>query len=145
MIGCDRQVIASSEMALLLQQIGISVIAVMKAFFAVKSYCLVEPAATVFRVEGGGKMFLQIAVTFLPVCKLVQIPDDFIIIIAVRNLEFHNIVSNYWSVPKSCIFFMCLHFLSWWWLWWWWTRLWWWWCWHEYGSYETNIPVHKYL
>ena len=50
MIGCDRQVIASSEMALLLQQIGISVIAVMKAFFAVKSYCLVEPAAS---LQGG--------------------------------------------------------------------------------------------
>lgn len=135
-----------SEIALLLQQIWVSaIISVMKAFFAVK-YCLVEPAASVFRVEGGGKMFLQTADKFLPMCKLVQIPEDFIIIV-VRNLEFHNIVYNCWNVPKSCIFFMCLHFLSWWWWWWWlwWPRLWWWWCWHEYGSYETNIPVHKYL
>ena len=70
----------------------------MKAFFVVKSHCLVEPAASFFRVKGGGKMFLQTADTFLPVCRLVQIPEDFIIIIiiiAVRNLEFHNIVSYY--------------------------------------------------
>jgi len=66
----------------------------MKAFFAVKSYCQVEPAASVFRVKDGGKMFLQTADAFLPVCRLVKIPEDFIII-AVRNLEFHNIVSNY--------------------------------------------------
>jgi predicted sugar kinase len=87
---------------------------VLKAFFAVKSYCLVEPAASIFRVEGGGKMFLHTADAFLPVCRLVQIPEGFIIIIiiiAVRNLEFHNIVSNYCNIPKSCIFFMCLHFV----------------------------------
>ena len=67
----------------------------MKAFFVVKSYCLVEPATSVFRVKGGGKMFLQTADIFLPACRLVQIPEDIIIIIAVRNLEFHNIISNY--------------------------------------------------
>jgi hypothetical protein len=86
----------------------------MKAFFVVK-YCQVEPAASVIRVEGGGKMFLQTADAFLPVCRLVQIPEDIIIIIiiiAVRNLEFHNIVSDYRSIPKSYVFLMCLHFLS---------------------------------
>jgi len=66
----------------------------MTALFAVKSCCLVEPGASVFRVKDGGKMFLQTAATFLTVCRLVQIPED-CIIIAVRNLEFHNIVSNY--------------------------------------------------
>ena len=62
----------------------------MMAFFAVKSCGLVEPGASVFRVKDGGKMFLQTADTFLPVCRLVQIPEDFIII-AVRSLEFYNI------------------------------------------------------
>jgi hypothetical protein len=64
------------------------------AFFAVTPCCLVEiyqcfvgPAASVFRVEDGGRMFLHIANIFLPEYRF-RSQMTFILIIAVRTSDF---------------------------------------------------------
>jgi len=66
----------------------------MMAFFAVTPCCLVEiyqcfvrPAASVFKVEDGGRMFLQAADIFLPEYRF-RSQMTFIIIIAVRTANF---------------------------------------------------------
>ena len=64
------------------------------AFFAMTPCCLVNiyqgfvgPVTSVFRMEDGGRMFLQTADIFLPVYRF-ETPMTFIIIIAVKTSNF---------------------------------------------------------